>query len=93
MVWIGKPIDGMLAVKIIDLFTMLTPSQVALIGLYVQSYFCWRLYAISKKWWIVTPIASLFLFAVLAIVIAVSSSLNRSQCASYPVVRHIISPR
>ncbi|KAJ7292084.1 hypothetical protein C8J57DRAFT_1492563 [Mycena rebaudengoi] len=46
------------------------PLMVALIGLYVQSYFCWRLYAISKKWWIVTPIASLFLFAVLAIVIA-----------------------
>ncbi|KAK0463000.1 uncharacterized protein EV420DRAFT_1149170 [Desarmillaria tabescens] len=37
---------------------------VALIALYVQFYFCYRLYTISKLWWIVTPILFLYLFAV-----------------------------
>ncbi|KAJ7918422.1 hypothetical protein B0H13DRAFT_2321389 [Mycena leptocephala] len=46
-----------------------TPLMVALIGLYVQSYFCFRLWVISKKWYVVAPIATLFLFAFLSIVV------------------------
>ncbi|KAJ7449127.1 hypothetical protein B0H11DRAFT_2241515 [Mycena galericulata] len=46
------------------------PLMVALIGLYVQSYFCYRLLVISKKWYVVAPVASIFLFAFLAIVVA-----------------------
>ncbi|KAJ7032022.1 hypothetical protein C8F04DRAFT_1360134 [Mycena alexandri] len=45
------------------------PLMVALIGLYVQSYFCFRLWAISKKLYVVAPIFLLFLFAFLAIVV------------------------
>ncbi|KAJ7887047.1 hypothetical protein B0H14DRAFT_3082110 [Mycena olivaceomarginata] len=45
-------------------------TWVALIGLYVQSCFCWRLWVIPKKWYVVAPIAVLFLFAFLSIVVA-----------------------
>ncbi|KAJ7109608.1 hypothetical protein C8R43DRAFT_1139570 [Mycena crocata] len=46
------------------------PLMVALIGLYVQSYFCFRLWVISKAWLIVALVAFLFIFAFLAIVVA-----------------------
>ncbi|KAJ6478753.1 hypothetical protein C8R47DRAFT_1219304 [Mycena vitilis] len=46
-----------------------TPLMVAIIGLFVQSYFCYRLWVISKKWYVVAPIGTLFLFAFLSIVI------------------------
>ncbi|KAJ6557916.1 hypothetical protein B0H19DRAFT_1376470 [Mycena capillaripes] len=42
---------------------------VGLIGSYVQSYFCFRLWAISKKWYVVAPIVAVFLFALLSIVV------------------------
>ncbi|KAJ7247007.1 hypothetical protein C8J57DRAFT_1674490 [Mycena rebaudengoi] len=47
-----------------------TPLTVAMISFYVQCYFCFRLYAISKKIWIAGPIALLLLFAFLAMAIA-----------------------
>ncbi|KAK0502868.1 hypothetical protein EDD18DRAFT_609651 [Armillaria luteobubalina] len=40
------------------------PLMVSLISLYVQSYFCYRLYVVSKKWWIVMPVLVLYLFSV-----------------------------
>ncbi|KAK0228171.1 hypothetical protein IW262DRAFT_583370 [Armillaria fumosa] len=40
------------------------PLIVSLISLYVQSYFCYRLYVVSKKWWIVMPVLVLYLFSV-----------------------------
>ncbi|KAJ7060974.1 hypothetical protein C8F01DRAFT_178234 [Mycena amicta] len=43
------------------------PLMVAVIGFYVQCYFCYRLYVISRKWFVVVPIAILFLFAFLSI--------------------------
>ncbi|KAJ7138888.1 hypothetical protein C8R46DRAFT_1200961 [Mycena filopes] len=46
------------------------PLMVALIGLYVQAYFCFRLYVISKRWYVVVPIATLFFFGFLSIVVA-----------------------
>ncbi|KAJ7512944.1 hypothetical protein B0H11DRAFT_2302969 [Mycena galericulata] len=46
------------------------PLMVAMIGLYVQTYFCYRLWVISKKWYVAAPVAALFLFAFLAIVVA-----------------------
>ncbi|KAJ6587454.1 hypothetical protein DFH09DRAFT_1307683 [Mycena vulgaris] len=45
------------------------PLMVALIGLYVQCYFCFRLWVISKKWYVVAPVGVLFLFAFLSIVV------------------------
>ncbi|KAJ7185823.1 hypothetical protein C8R46DRAFT_1288965 [Mycena filopes] len=46
------------------------PLMVAIIGLYVQSYFCFRLYVISRSNFVVVPIASIFGFAFLSIVLA-----------------------
>ncbi|KAJ6616726.1 hypothetical protein B0H10DRAFT_2219219 [Mycena sp. CBHHK59/15] len=46
------------------------PLMVALIGAYVQCYFCFRLYVISRRWYVVAPIATLFLFAFLSMVVA-----------------------
>ncbi|KAJ7666371.1 hypothetical protein B0H17DRAFT_1210691 [Mycena rosella] len=46
------------------------PLMVALMGFYVQSYFCFRLWVISKKWYVVAPVATIFLFAFLSMVVA-----------------------
>ncbi|KAJ7025800.1 hypothetical protein C8F04DRAFT_126642 [Mycena alexandri] len=45
------------------------PLMVALVGFYVQLYFCWRLWVISKKWYVAGPIALLFLFGFISIVV------------------------
>ncbi|KAK0213625.1 hypothetical protein IW262DRAFT_1410535 [Armillaria fumosa] len=42
------------------------PLMVAFIGFYVQMYFCYRLWVVSKLWWVPLPIISLFLFALIA---------------------------
>ncbi|KAF7360611.1 hypothetical protein MVEN_00792600 [Mycena venus] len=44
----------------------------AIVGLYVQSYFCWRLFLISRKFYIVAIIAIIFITAFAANVVAVS---------------------
>ncbi|KAJ7185819.1 hypothetical protein C8R46DRAFT_387030 [Mycena filopes] len=46
------------------------PLMVAFIGLYVQSYFCYRLYVVSNKWYVAAPVAGLFFFAFLAVAVA-----------------------
>ncbi|KAK0197511.1 hypothetical protein F5146DRAFT_1015629 [Armillaria mellea] len=46
------------------------PLMVSLISLYVQSYFCYRLYVVSKKGWIVTPVLILYLFSVGSVAVA-----------------------
>ncbi|PBK92443.1 hypothetical protein ARMGADRAFT_930465 [Armillaria gallica] len=52
---------------------------VALIALYVQFYFCYRLYAISKLWWIVAPILFLYLFAVGSVAAAIHYISNSQE--------------
>ncbi|KAF7342562.1 hypothetical protein MSAN_02012600 [Mycena sanguinolenta] len=47
-----------------------TPLIVALCGLYVQSYFCYRLWVISKTWYVVLPIAIIFVFGFLSVAVA-----------------------
>ncbi|KAJ7231170.1 hypothetical protein B0H12DRAFT_1240035 [Mycena haematopus] len=42
------------------------PLMVAILDFYVQCYFCTRLWAVSKSWWVVTPIFILFVFAVVS---------------------------
>ncbi|KAF7329874.1 hypothetical protein MKEN_00251100 [Mycena kentingensis (nom. inval.)] len=46
------------------------PMMVAVFDFYVQSYFCYRLYVVSKKWPVVLPIAIIFIFALFAMVLA-----------------------
>ncbi|KAJ7238812.1 hypothetical protein B0H12DRAFT_86739 [Mycena haematopus] len=46
-----------------------TPLIVAICGFYVQSYFCYRLWVISNKWYVALPVAIVFLFGFLSIVV------------------------
>jgi len=46
------------------------PLMVAGIGLYVQAYFCFRLWVISKSWIVVSPSVTMFLLAVSSITVA-----------------------
>ncbi|KAJ6495030.1 hypothetical protein C8R45DRAFT_1094706 [Mycena sanguinolenta] len=45
------------------------PLMVAILDFYVQCYFCTRLWAVSRKWWVVAPIFVLFVFALVSMVI------------------------
>ncbi|KAJ6459178.1 hypothetical protein C8R47DRAFT_1162302 [Mycena vitilis] len=51
-------------------FELGNPLMVAAIGLYVQLYFCYRLYVISGRSYIVAPVATIFIFAVVAMIFA-----------------------
>ncbi|KAJ7243810.1 hypothetical protein B0H12DRAFT_968147, partial [Mycena haematopus] len=42
------------------------PLMVAILDFYVQCYFCTRLWAVSKRWWVVMPIIVLFVFALVS---------------------------
>ncbi|KAJ6562180.1 hypothetical protein B0H19DRAFT_1259762 [Mycena capillaripes] len=46
------------------------PIMVAAIGFYVQSYFCYRLYVVSGKSYVVAPVATIFIFAFFAMAVA-----------------------
>ncbi|KAF7362973.1 hypothetical protein MVEN_00648900 [Mycena venus] len=46
------------------------PLMVACIDFYVQCFYLYRLWGISKRWWVVAPILALFIFAMVAIVLA-----------------------
>ncbi|KAF7369535.1 hypothetical protein MVEN_00283400 [Mycena venus] len=46
------------------------PLIVAICGFYVQMYFCYRLWVISKKWYIVALVTTVFVFAFLSMVVA-----------------------
>ncbi|KAF7354085.1 hypothetical protein MVEN_01095900 [Mycena venus] len=46
------------------------PLMVAAIGFYVQCYFCFRLWGITRKWYVVAPIFMVFVFGLLSIIVA-----------------------
>ncbi|KAJ7777846.1 hypothetical protein DFH07DRAFT_796361 [Mycena maculata] len=46
------------------------PMIVAAFDLYVQSYFMYRLFVISKKWFVVAPLLLIFLFAFFSMIVA-----------------------
>ncbi|KAJ6450920.1 hypothetical protein C8R45DRAFT_1125358 [Mycena sanguinolenta] len=48
------------------------PLMVGAVNFYVQCYFCSRLWAISKRWYVVGPILVLYVFAQLAMILGVS---------------------
>ncbi|KAK0501793.1 hypothetical protein EDD18DRAFT_1144412 [Armillaria luteobubalina] len=47
------------------------PLMVALISFYVQCYFCYRLWAVSERWWVVLPIVMVCIFAIIAAILTV----------------------
>jgi protein-S-isoprenylcysteine O-methyltransferase Ste14 len=60
-----------------------------MIGFYVQGYFCFRVYVISKRLWVAVPIALLFLIAFLAVVVAVSMIIPITRWDSNAFVQDI----
>ncbi|KAJ7823775.1 hypothetical protein B0H13DRAFT_2681378 [Mycena leptocephala] len=46
------------------------PLMVACIDFYVQCFYLYRLWGVSKRWWVVAPIFALFIFAMVAMVLA-----------------------
>ena len=50
-------------------------AQVACIGFYVQMYFVYRLWVISKSYYVVVPLFAIFLFSLLSIAVAVCGRL------------------
>ncbi|KAJ7182398.1 hypothetical protein C8R43DRAFT_1144349 [Mycena crocata] len=62
-------LDGAILLNYTTWWQSGNPLIVAIIGFYVQCYFCFRLWVISKKWFIVLPVATLFLFGFLSIVV------------------------
>ncbi|KAF8153580.1 hypothetical protein K438DRAFT_1778165 [Mycena galopus ATCC 62051] len=46
------------------------PLMVASINFYVQCFYLYRLWGVSKRWWVVAPISALFIFSMMAIVLA-----------------------
>ncbi|KAH8831225.1 hypothetical protein DL96DRAFT_1812121 [Flagelloscypha sp. PMI_526] len=55
----------------------------AIIGFYVQSYYLYRLWALSKKWWVPVPVALVMLLGVLMGII--SAILNKTSRISNTV--------
>ncbi|KAK0433444.1 hypothetical protein EV421DRAFT_1433402 [Armillaria borealis] len=55
--------------------------QVAVISFYVQCFFCYRLYALSKMWWIAAPIMVIYVLGLTSAIVATyyiaSSELGR----------------
>ena len=47
----------------------------ACIGFYVQMYFVYRLWVISKSYYVVVPLFAIFLFSLLSIAVAVCGRL------------------
>ncbi|KAK7052149.1 hypothetical protein R3P38DRAFT_2762570 [Favolaschia claudopus] len=74
IVWIQNimffgDLDGAILLNYTTWWQSGTPLIVGLCGIYVQSYFCYRLWVISKMWYVVTPVAIVFIFGFLSIVV------------------------
>ncbi len=54
-----------------DLLSQFASKQIAVISFYVQCFFCYRLYALSKMWWIAAPIKVLYVLGLTSAIVAV----------------------
>ncbi|KAJ7583917.1 hypothetical protein C8J56DRAFT_830036 [Mycena floridula] len=63
-------LDGAILLNYTTWWQSGNPLMVAFIGLYVQAFFCHRLYVISKLWWVVVPVATVMAFAFFSISLA-----------------------
>ncbi|KAJ7214593.1 hypothetical protein B0H12DRAFT_1079175 [Mycena haematopus] len=55
------------------------PLMVAVLNFYVQCFFCARLWAVSKRWWVVTPIFILFVFALVSMILGTHYIANTAE--------------
>ncbi|KAF8921142.1 hypothetical protein CPB85DRAFT_1210171, partial [Mucidula mucida] len=63
-------VDGAVALNSTAWWESGNSMMVATIDIYVQAYFCYRLYVISRSKWVVAPIITMFVFAWAAMVVA-----------------------
>ncbi|KAJ7093993.1 hypothetical protein B0H15DRAFT_799026 [Mycena belliarum] len=63
-------VDGAVLLNYTTWWQSGNPLIVATYELYVQAYFCYRLYVISKRWIVVAPIGTVFVFAFFSMVLA-----------------------
>ncbi|KAJ7481635.1 hypothetical protein FB451DRAFT_133186 [Mycena latifolia] len=69
IVYVGD-IDGAILLNYTTWWQAGNPMIVAAFELYVQTYFCYRLYVISKQWPVVVPIVVVFIFAFFSMILA-----------------------
>ncbi|KAK6980923.1 hypothetical protein R3P38DRAFT_2579394 [Favolaschia claudopus] len=62
-------LEANLASSVTAWWNTANPLMIALLNFYVQCYFCSRLWAISKRWYVVAPIFILFVFAIVSVVL------------------------
>ncbi|KAJ7676800.1 hypothetical protein DFH06DRAFT_1317410 [Mycena polygramma] len=63
-------LDGAILLNYTTWWQSGNPLMVASFDLYVQSYFCFRLWVISRTWPVVAPIIVIFLFAFVSMILA-----------------------
>ncbi|PBK60652.1 hypothetical protein ARMSODRAFT_1090226 [Armillaria solidipes] len=64
------------------------PLMVALISFYVQCYFCYRLWAVSERWWVVLPIILVCIFAIIAAILTVQRIVHFEDSLPYWMSAH-----
>ncbi|KAJ6610471.1 hypothetical protein B0H10DRAFT_2166054 [Mycena sp. CBHHK59/15] len=82
IIFIGD-IDGAINLNYTTWWQSGNPMIVAAFNLYVQSYFCYRLYVISKKLPVVVPIVVVFLFAFFSMIVALPLFAELSALKTY----------
>ncbi|KAG7443993.1 uncharacterized protein BT62DRAFT_934580, partial [Guyanagaster necrorhizus] len=64
------------------------PLMVALISFYVQCYYCYRLWVISERWWVVLPIVLVCIFAIIAAVLTTRDIVHFNGSLPYWMSAH-----
>ncbi|KAK0215833.1 hypothetical protein EDD85DRAFT_442405 [Armillaria nabsnona] len=64
------------------------PLMVALISFYVQCYFCYRLWVVSERWWVVLPIVLVCIFAIIAAILTVQRIVHFEASLPYWMSAH-----
>ncbi|KAK0188398.1 hypothetical protein F5146DRAFT_664287 [Armillaria mellea] len=64
------------------------PLMVALISFYVQCYFCYRLWVVSDRWWVVLPIVLVCVFAIVAAMLTVQRIVHFQPSLPYWMSAH-----
>ncbi|KAK0442381.1 hypothetical protein EV421DRAFT_1904158 [Armillaria borealis] len=62
--------------------------MVALISFYVQCYFCYRLWVVSERWWVVLPIVLVCIFAIIAAILTVQRIVHFEASLPYWMSAH-----
>ncbi|KAK0463010.1 uncharacterized protein EV420DRAFT_1149802 [Desarmillaria tabescens] len=75
IVWVQQiqyfnDVTSALQMRFVVWYQIGNPLMVALIAFYVQCYFCYRLWAVSKTWYVAAPIGLLYILSVSSVCVA-----------------------